>query len=293
MLAYQRFRVNAGAALAESCENLFEDEVARFETLPFDKALVEACELQRAVLGHRIAGERKDLRRLRDRPCRGGWKSGDLEAAEPALRTRCGGLLKLGATVPTYLTLDHEEKEDADSRERAPRRGLRVWHDGPVRCDALPAAFGDLAMNRSVFVSYATRDLVRARVQSQLDATLERSAASRLLVLVLESHRKAWALVGGAPRAWATGVGEPNDLDIVVGGTRGEVDRVVAAWESRLPGATVERTKLGVPPQVTRLRPGRVGGSGHGGNRARTVSRTQSATEPSRSLLRFRSTLSC
>ena len=94
-------------------------------------------------------------------------------------------------------------------------------------------------------MSYATRDLVRARVQSQLDATLERSAASRLLVLVLESHRKAWALVGGAPRAWATGVGEPNDLDIVVGGTRGEVDRVIAAWESRSPGATVERTKLG------------------------------------------------
>lgn len=101
-------------------------------------------------------------------------------------------------------------------------------------------------MNRSVFVSYATRDLVRARVQSQLDATLERSAASRLLVLVLESHRKTWALVGGAPRVWATGVGEPNDLDIVVGGTRGDVDRVVAAWESRVPpGATVERTKLG------------------------------------------------
>ena len=101
-------------------------------------------------------------------------------------------------------------------------------------------------MSRSVFVPQAVRDRARERVQSQLAVTLDRSTASRLLVLVLESHRKTWALVGGAPRAWATGVGTPDDLDIVVGGTRDDVDRVVEAWRYRASSdAAVVRTKLG------------------------------------------------
>ena len=63
---------------------------------------------------------------------------------------------------------------------------------------------------------------------------------------MLQSHKKSWGLVGGAPRAWAVGVEEPDDLDVVVGGTTDDVDAVVQAWASRAPrSATVERTKLG------------------------------------------------
>lgn len=45
---------------------------------------------------------------------------------------------------------------------------------------------------------------------------------------------------------WAIGVGEPEDLDVVVGGTKADVERIVDAWVTRAPrDATVDRTKLG------------------------------------------------
>ena len=79
-----------------------------------------------------------------------------------------------------------------------------------------------------------------------MEQSVQASAASHILFLVLEYHRKSWGLVGGAPRAWATGLEEPGDLDVVVGGTMEDVDAVVRAWVSRVPAsATVERTKLG------------------------------------------------
>lgn len=115
MLAYQRFRVNAGAALAESCENLFEEEVDLIETCEFDRALVETCELSElygaieTLENAKIFGDTEIVR---------------VEAGGKAAISKLLNLLydevregsKLGATVPDYLSLDHEE-EDGDLRD--------------------------------------------------------------------------------------------------------------------------------------------------------------------------------
>lgn len=111
MLAYQRFRVNAGAALAESCENLFEEEVDRFEARSFDKALVEACELSElysaieSLENAKIFGDSEIVR------VEAGGKAAISKLLNLLYDEVCAGT-KLGATVPTYLTLDHEEEDD-------------------------------------------------------------------------------------------------------------------------------------------------------------------------------------
>lgn len=93
-----------------------------------------------------------------------------------------------------------------------------------------------------------SKEVVRERVESRLAKMRELSTPSRLFFLILESHRKSWALVGGAPRAWAMEREDPEDLDVVVGGSCEDVDLIVEAWVSRLGpgfGAHVKRTKLG------------------------------------------------
>ena len=110
MLAYQRFRVNAGAALAESCEDLFENKVAQFESSKFGQALVEACalgELYRAIESlekAKIFGDSEIVR---------------VEAGGKAAISKLLNLLydevrvgsKLGVTVPRYISLDHEDED--------------------------------------------------------------------------------------------------------------------------------------------------------------------------------------
>lgn len=93
-----------------------------------------------------------------------------------------------------------------------------------------------------------SRKVALERVEARLAEVKERSTPSRLFFLVLESYRKSWALVGGAPRAWATGREDPIDLDVVVGGSGEDVEVVVEGWKSRLGptfDAHVKRTKLG------------------------------------------------
>jgi hypothetical protein len=71
----------------------------------------------------------------------------------------------------------------------------------------------------------------------------------RSLLGVLESSCGDWALVGGAPRTWATKPHEePRDLDIVVSASRESVERALdsaVVTSPALRGASIGRTSLG------------------------------------------------
>ena len=101
-------------------------------------------------------------------------------------------------------------------------------------------------MSRPTFLS---KETALQRVRVRLDETVKRSVPCRLLFMILDAHRKNWALVGGAPRAWATEQpGDPGDLDIVIGGSQEDVDRIVAEWQARLElqsPTQIDRTRLG------------------------------------------------
>lgn len=92
-------------------------------------------------------------------------------------------------------------------------------------------------------------DEAQARVNSSLEAVLHSSVHAKRLFAYITQHRKSWALVGGAPRNWATRFPEePNDLDVVVGSDQGFVDELVAAWcrdYDSGDGVAVSRTRFG------------------------------------------------
>jgi len=110
MLAYQGFRVNAAAALAESCESLFEQNVVELERSEFGHPLVEACDL--APLYDAVFELEKKI-----------FDDADIvrvEAGGKAAILKLLNLLydevrddtKLGKTVPTYPVLDEENEDD-------------------------------------------------------------------------------------------------------------------------------------------------------------------------------------
>lgn len=101
--------------------------------------------------------------------------------------------------------------------------------------------------------------LAHARISANLQSIVDASVHTRRLLECIESNRKSWALVGGAPRVWATLFPDkPKDIDIVVGADMPLVAKVVAEWSEEFDsdkGVRVERTRFGgyrlVNPSMT------------------------------------------
>lgn len=111
MLAYQRFRVDAAAALAESCEDLFEEKIELLEQSEFGGALVEECELAglygaiQALENEKIFGDPSIVR------VEAGGKAAIRQLLD-LLYDEVKAGSKLGRTVPHYLTLDGEDEPE-------------------------------------------------------------------------------------------------------------------------------------------------------------------------------------
>jgi hypothetical protein len=92
-------------------------------------------------------------------------------------------------------------------------------------------------------------DLAKNRIRSRLDLALRRAPQVAAFLGSITQSRKTWAIVGGAPRMWATNdPEEPRDIDIVVGGSSDFVDRIVRSslqYSLRDDPIDLSRTKLG------------------------------------------------
>lgn len=109
-MAYQGFRVNAAAALAESCESLFEKNVVQLEQSEFGHPLVEACELA-PVYNSIFELEKKIFSDSEIVRVEAGGKAAILKLLN-LLYDEVRGGTKLGKTVPIYPVVDGEKEEE-------------------------------------------------------------------------------------------------------------------------------------------------------------------------------------
>lgn len=76
-----------------------------------------------------------------------------------------------------------------------------------------------------------SRAVAQSRVANQWATFLRASPHIKYFLSCIQRRRKEWALVGGAPRIWATcGSGEPGDIDLVIGADAVIVEQLVAEW---------------------------------------------------------------
>lgn len=95
----------------------------------------------------------------------------------------------------------------------------------------------------------ADREKVARIVHGQISRRRREDANLHAILRMLESLCGEWALVGGAPRTWATNLpDEPRDLDIVVSAPRDLVEKALHCAIITSPvlrGATIGHTSLG------------------------------------------------
>ena len=70
----------------------------------------------------------------------------------------------------------------------------------------------------NAFAVPTSRAVAQRRVTSHWAAFLDASPHISYFLHCVQRERKEWALVGGAPRIWATcSSNEPSDIDLVIG----------------------------------------------------------------------------